>query len=74
VGEDNNVFYVICKANEEFKEKNLRLTFKSGRTKVRVWSCFYKDKIGPLVFILKGGIMIATRYIKVLKKHFIPFY
>jgi hypothetical protein len=43
VGENNNVFYVTRGKNEEFKEKNLRPTFKSRRTKVRVWTCFYRD-------------------------------
>jgi hypothetical protein len=36
VGEDNNIFYVTRGANEEFLEKNLRPTFKSGRTLVGV--------------------------------------
>jgi hypothetical protein len=36
VGENNNVFYVTRGQNEEFLEKNLRPTFKSGRTKVGV--------------------------------------
>ena len=74
VGENNNVFYVTRGANEEFQERNLRPTFKSGRTKVGVWSCFCGDNMGPLVIIPKGGTMTALRYIDVLKKHFIPFY
>jgi len=30
--------------------------------------------MGPLVIIPKGETMTAKRYIKVLKKHFTPFY
>jgi transposase len=74
VGENNNVFYVTRGANEEFLEKNLKPTFKSRRLKVGVWSCFCGEDMGPLVIIPKGGTMTAQRYIKVLKKHFIPFY
>jgi transposase len=74
IGEDNNVFYVTCGANEEFLAKNLRPTFKSRRTAVGVWTCFCGEDMGPLVIILKGGTMTAKRYIKVLKKYFIPFY
>lgn len=74
IGENNNVFYVIYGANEEFLEKNLKPTFKSGRSKVRVWSYFCREDMGPLVIIPKRGIIIALRYIKVLKKHFILFY
>lgn len=74
MGENNNVFYVIRRANKEFLEKNLKPTFKSRRSKVRVWSYFCGEDIGPLVIIPKGGIIIVLRYIEVLKKHFIPFY
>jgi transposase len=74
VGENSNLFYVIRGANEEFLEKNLKPNFKSGRTKVGVWSCFCGKHMGPLVIILKGGTIMAKRYIEVLKKHFILFY
>jgi transposase len=74
VGENNNVFYVTRGANEEFLAKNLKPTFKSGRTKVGVWSCFCGEDMGPLVIIPKGGTMTAQRYIEVLKKNFILFY
>lgn len=30
--------------------------------------------MGPLVIIEKGGRMTAQHYLKILKKHFIPFY
>jgi hypothetical protein len=29
-------------------DRNLRPTFKSGRTTVGAWSCFCGDEIGPL--------------------------
>ncbi|PMD12552.1 hypothetical protein NA56DRAFT_541782, partial [Hyaloscypha hepaticicola] len=74
VGEDNNVFYVTRGKNEEFKEQNLKPTFKSGRITVGVWSCYCGDKMGPLVIIPKGGTITAKRYIETLKKYFIPFY
>jgi hypothetical protein len=41
---------------------------------VGIWTYFYRDDIGPLIIILKGRIIIAKRYIKVLKKYFILFY
>jgi transposase len=74
VGEDNNVCYVTRRAGEEYEDRNLTPTFKSGRTAVGVWSCFCGDQMGPLVIIPKGGTMTAKRYIGVLRKHFIPFY
>ena len=74
IGEDGNTVYITCGPGEEYKEKNLKPTFKSGRTSVGVWSCFYGIEMGPLVIIEKGGRMTAQRYLKILKKHFIPFY
>jgi hypothetical protein len=74
VGEDNNVFYVTRGENEEWETKNLRPTFKSGRTAVGVWTCFCREDIGPLVIIPKGGTITAKRYIEVCKKYFILFY
>ena len=74
VGENNSVFYVTRGVREEHKLKNLRPTFKSGRTVVRVWTCFCGDEIGPLVIILKGGTITAKRYLNTLKKYFVPFY
>ena len=74
IGENNNIFYMTRGENEEFLEKNLRPTFKSRKTKVRVQSYFYREDIGPLIIILKGGTMTALQYIEVLKKYFILFY
>ena len=59
---------------EEWLEKNLKLSFKSGRQAIGAWSCFYGPYIRPLVIIPKGGIMIAAWYKEVLREYFIPFY
>lgn len=74
VGEDGNTIYVTRGPGEEYEEKNLKPSFKSGRTSVGVWSCFCGNEMGPLVIIEKGGHMTAKRYLETLKKHFIPFY
>jgi hypothetical protein len=66
--------YVTHRPGKEFLDKNLKPSFKSSRTLVGVWSCYYGDEMGPLVIIKKGGRMTAKRYLKTLKKHFIPFY
>ena len=59
---------------EEYEEKNLKPSFKSGRTLIGVWSCFCGNKMGPLVIIEKGGRMTRKRYLATLQEHFIPFY
>jgi hypothetical protein len=59
---------------EEYLDKNLKPSFKLGRTSISVWSYYYRDEIGPLVIIKKGGRMTTKRYLKTLKKHFNPFY
>jgi transposase len=53
VGEDGNIYYVTRGPGEEWEDKNLQSTFKSGRTSVGVWSCFCGDEMGPLVIIPK---------------------
>ena len=74
VGEDNNTCYVTRGPGEEWEEKNLKPSFKSGRTSLGVWSCYCGDKMGPLVVIPKGGTMTAERYLETVQKHFLPFY
>jgi hypothetical protein len=74
IREDNTTVYVTHGLGEEFLDKNLKPSFKSGCILVSVWSCYYGDKMGPLVIIEKGGRITAKRYLKTLKKHFIPFY
>jgi transposase len=76
VGEDMTTFYVTRGAGreEEYADKNLRPTFKSGRTTVGVWSCFCGDEMGPLYILPDGENMTAKRYHWVLQTKFIPFY
>ena len=76
IGHDGRVIYVTrgSRIEEAFLDKNLKPSFKSGRTSVGVWSCFCGNEMGPLVFIEKGGTMTAKEYMKTLKDHFIPFY
>jgi hypothetical protein len=61
VREDLNTFWVIraLGREEEYADKNLQPTFKSGRTIVGVWSCFCRDEMGPLYMLLEGKTMIA---------------
>jgi hypothetical protein len=68
VGEDLRTFFVTrgLGREEEYVTKNFRPIFKSGRTTVGVWSCFYGDEIGPLYMLPQGENMIAKRYKYVL--------
>ena len=64
VGEDLRGFWVTRGAGreEKYAEKNLRPTFKNRRTTIGVWSCFYRDEIGPLYMLPEGENMTAKRY------------
>jgi hypothetical protein len=76
VGEDLETFWVTRGPGreEEYASKNLRPTFKSGRTTVGVWSCYCGDEMGPLYILLEGEHMTAKRYKYVLQRLFILFY
>jgi len=76
VGENLETFYVTRGpgVEEAYADKNLRPTFKSGRTTVGVWSCFCGDEMGPLYMLPEGENMTAKRYKWVLQRLFIPFY
>jgi transposase len=76
IGEDLNTFWVTRGPGreEEYADKNLRPTFKSGRTSVGVWSCFCGDEMGPLYILPEGENMTAKRYKYVRQRLFIPFY
>jgi hypothetical protein len=74
VGHDSKTIYVTRGPGEEYLEKNLKLSFKSGRVSVSVWSCFCGTEIGPLVILPEGQRMNAKRYLETVKKHFVPFY
>jgi hypothetical protein len=75
-GADNTVFWVTRASGkgEEWLEKNLKLSFKSGRQAVGVWLCFCGPYMRPLVIIPNGGTITAERYKEVLREYFIPFY
>ena len=64
IGKDLGGFWVTIGARreEEYADKNLRPIFKSGRTTIGVWSCFYRDEIRPLYILLEGENIIAKRY------------
>jgi len=69
-----SIFYITRGSREKYLKKNLKPTFKSGRTAISAWFCFYRNKIGLLIIIPKGDIMTAACYLEVVKKHFISFY
>jgi hypothetical protein len=64
VGEDLRGFWVMrgARREEEYADKHLRPTFKSGRTTIGIWSYFYGDEMGPLYMLPEGENMIAKRY------------
>jgi len=68
------MIYVIRGLGEEYLDKNLKPSFKSGRTLVSVWSYYCGDGIGPLVIIEKRRRITAKRYLETPKKYFILFY
>ena len=76
MGEDLNTFWVTrsSRRKEEYVDRNLQPTFKSGRTTVGAWSCFGGDEMGPLYMLPEGENMTAKRYKYVLQRYFIPFY
>ncbi|KAF8850519.1 hypothetical protein BDZ45DRAFT_552872, partial [Acephala macrosclerotiorum] len=76
IGADGTTFYVTRGAgrDQEYADKNLRPSFKSGRVTVGVWACFCGDEIGPIYVLPKGHSMNSKRYHWVLQNHFIPFY
>jgi len=65
---------VIRALREEYLNKNLKPSFKSGYTSIRVWSCYYSSEIGPLVILKKGGRITVIYYLEIVKKHYVPFY
>lgn len=64
IGEDQTTFNVTRGAgrNEEYADKNLRPTFKSGREIVGAWGCFCGDELSALYILPKGENIIAKRY------------
>jgi transposase len=75
VGYDGRQFWITRAPGEEYLPKNLKPTFKSGRTTISVWGCFMGNERGPLIVLPKGQNMNQQLYTDlVLKPHFIPFY
>jgi len=75
IGYDGRNWWITRAPGEEYLEKNLKPSFKSGRTSVGVWGCFMDTTLGPLVILPKGARMNQTRYTEeILKPHFVPFY
>jgi transposase len=75
IGYDGRQYWITRSAGEEYLEKNLKPSFKSGRTTVGVWGCFIGSEKGPLVILKKGERMNQIKYTEeVLKPAFVPFY
>lgn len=76
IGEDQTTFFVTRGPgrDEEYADKNLRPSFKSGRETVGAWGCFCGDQLGALYILPKGENMNAKRYKWVLQTYMIPFY
>ena len=57
LGYDGRTVWITRAPGEEYLEKNLKPSFKSGRTSVGVWGCFMGRYRGPLVILGKGARM-----------------
>ena len=75
IGEDNSVTYVSRRVGEEYLDKNLKPSFKSGRSRVGVWGCFMGPESGPLV-VVPDGVRLTREYYtdKIFLPYFLPFY
>ena len=64
IGEDLINFWITRGPgrDEEYTEKNLKPSFKSGRVTVGVWGCFYGDELGALYILPPGENMNTKRY------------
>ena len=75
VGYDGRNFYITQAPGEEYLERNLKPTMKSGRSTVSIWACFCGYERGPCVVLSSGVKMTAQEYLNdILIPHFIPFY
>ena len=75
IGHDGRIVWVTRAPGEEFLEKNLKPSFKSGRSSVSVWALFCGRHLGPVVVLPKGQRMNQYIYKNlILKQHFLPFY
>ena len=68
IGEDLINFWVTRGPgrDEEYIEKNLKPSFKSGRVTVGAWGCFCGDELGALYILPPGENMNDKRYKQVL--------
>ena len=64
IGEDGTIFYVTrgTGREEEYTDKNLRPSFKSGRVSVGAWASFCGDELELIYILLKGENMTAKCY------------
>ena len=60
--------------DEEYIEKNLKPSFKSGRVIVRVWDYFCEDELRALYILSLSENINAKWYKQVLQRYLIPFY
>jgi len=61
-------------SREEYLEKNLKPSFKSGYTSIGVWFYYYSSEISPLVILEKGGRITAVYYLEIVKNYYVSFY
>ena len=74
VGIDTTPPYVRRKRGKAYKSKNLKPTFKSGRTTISVFAIISLDFKSKLFINRRGERNNSQRYIKILHDVGIPFY
>ncbi|KAG2194549.1 hypothetical protein INT46_009204 [Mucor plumbeus] len=63
---------VLRKQGERYESCHLLRTVKYGGGSLMVWSCFWADGYGPLVFV--DGNMNQNSYVDCLSQKFLPWY
>jgi DDE superfamily endonuclease/Transposase len=75
IGIDTTSPWVRRKKGTAYESRNLKPTFKSGRSSVGIWGSISLSKKGPLVILAKGARMNSRRYIQeILYPSAVPFY
>jgi hypothetical protein len=75
VGKDSRNIWVTRRPGEEYLEKNLKPSFKSGRVSISAWDAICGDVVGPLVFLTDSGHMNAKFYTnEIMERHLQPFW
>jgi len=59
--------WVRRKQGTAYESRNLKPTFKPGRSSVGIWGCISLFKKDPLVILAKGARMNSKSYIQVMK-------